>query len=1243
MVFKPFANLARQGITKHLVNGNYAQQVIAASQSLPIIKAQVNSHRSSTGRSTSVAGSRAISTHVTHSNEPSNAFNSIYGQQIDDSIDKDTRRYLFSKKILWSKAQHQTKDLQPVSEVDDEAGSAALPEPPIPSPVEPRNNDTSDCVGEAQEASTVALPPQSTKHKTEDHIPIETLSWVDQFNAELEKLKRQGRFKDITVLFQHMVNSGLDPNIETFNCLLAATAQLIRLEVLDSRVTHLLNVYKDLLHRKLTPNTKTYSILLTALVKCARSSYASTDLRRKEVSRFGLTETPQQALLAGIIDEGDGVDAALNLFYASTFVVKDRAYGVDVYSTLIEACAQRGLTDEMCKVFSQMEISGVKPNRDTYLNLMDGFGKANDLHSVLEVYEEVKSELEKNPSVRKGEKDSLYKHLVMAYVTAGDSAGASSFLEKVLAQRGETSPVIVEGFVEAFLYRGEFSNAFKWVNQFTINSSFHCYWTMATLAKAADAGDFEVANKAYGNLRSIMESMAAEGQERELDWSPKAEELTDAKTAFLALCARTHRLDHAKEVWVELLNSSKAIHLDLDFGPTIPYVKLLFDNGYSMEAIQNIATLISRFGKSQDLKLGSWPPAVGWRPIIDFLEARGLLTPSVVGEIWKIGGYTPEGPLPMDCIKSLIGACSTQPLLELTWTQLDILLQLSAHRLLAEGMGCATNEDYQHFEETVRIAMRTLPVDNFTMETVSQAVALHTANLHPEFVRSWYEYLAAQSQQQILANTFAQDGSLSSPTLIPSEDSVEEQDPHTQKMDIKVSDTIEGMIDKKRGLNEIMKAVRNTWENGKFLRYQTIARLIGHATRNKNMDVCNNLFAMARKDIPLLTEHNSVRYGWCYIYDAMIAACLNFGEHQRAATYRDEMAQVGGVLSANTYGLFIVNLKQSQETFDEASEAVKLFEQSKAQNVYPTPFLYNAVIGKLARARRVDDCLFYYNEMRTLGLKPTSVTYGTMINALCRVSDERYAEELFQEMESMPNYKPRAAPYNSMIQFFAITKRDRAKVLQYYNRMRKYGIEPTGHTYKLLIDAYASLDPPDIESAQTVLKLMEKNKVTIESTHHASLVHAKGCVLHDIEGCLSYFHNVVRNGTVKPDAILYQALFEALVANHRVHDTPQYLKGMRESRVEMSPYIANTLIHGWALEKNIEQAKSVYDLLNDNFKLRREPSTYEAMTRAYLAVEDRNGAMSVVNEMLSRGYPPAVMGRVLDLVKGGTMYQTVVG
>ena len=79
----------------------------------------------------------------------------------------------------------------------------------------------------------------------------------------------------------------------------------------------------------------------------------------------------------------------------------------------------------------------------------------------------------------------------------------------------------------------------------------------------------------------------------------------------------------------------------------------------------------------------------------------------------------------------------------------------------------------------------------------------------------------------------------------------------------------------------------------------------------------------------------------------------------------------------------------------------------------------------------------------------------------------------------------------------------------------------------------------------------------------------------------------------------------------------------------MTPYIANSLIHGWAWAKNIEKAKAIYDSVAPE---KREPSTYEAMTRAFMIVDDRDQAMSVVNEGLSRGYPSAVANKMVELV-----------
>ncbi|RKF61814.1 Pentatricopeptide repeat-containing protein, chloroplastic [Erysiphe neolycopersici] len=471
-----------------------------------------------------------------------------------------------------------------------------------------------------------------------------------------------------------------------------------------------------------------------------------------------------------------------------------------------------------------------------------------------------------------------------------------------------------------------------------------------------------------------------------------------------------------------------------------------------------------------------------------------------------------------------------------------------------------------------------------------------------------------------------------SPTTLMCEDSF---DPYSAKTDFKgssiISDELDRASSRGRGdkLTDIMSRLKNIRSTGRHPRYAIYAKLISAAAREKRMDLVHEVLGMARIDIPLIQQYRSVRYGWISILDAMIGACLTLGDRNLAAQYHQELLSIGAVPTANTFGLYITTLKGCTKTFDEAADAIKIFNQAKIEGVKPSSFLYNALIGKLGKARRIDDCLYYFAEMRYLGIRPTSVTYGTIVNALCRVSDENLAESLFEEMESMPNYKPRTAPYNSLMQFFLNTKRDKIKVLSYFERMMKKGIKPTSHTYKLIVDAHATLDPINMSAAEAVLDIIRRTGQEPEAVHYSSLIHAKGCVMHDIDGAKAIFESVMADPSINPQACLYQALFEAMVSNHLVHETESILQEMPIKGVEMTPYIANTLIHGWTSEKNIHKAESIYFSVNPN---EREPSTYDAMIRAYLTVENRLGASSVVKEMLNRNYPSAVSSKICELL-----------
>lgn len=365
------------------------------------------------------------------------------------------------------------------------------------------------------------------------------------------------------------------------------------------------------------------------------------------------------------------------------------------------------------------------------------------------------------------------------------------------------------------------------------------------------------------------------------------------------------------------------------------------------------------------------------------------------------------------------------------------------------------------------------------------------------------------------------------------------------------------------------------------------------------------------------------------ILDALVAAYLTVGKREIAGHHHQELLKIGSAPSANTFGLYITTLKDSGRVSDEASEAVRIFHLARSQGVEPSSFLYNALIGKLAKARRFDDVMSYFNEMRRLHIRPTSVTYGTVVNACCRVSKESLAVETFDEMEAQPNYKPRPAPYNSMMQFFLTTRRDSSKVLAYFQRMQSMNIQPTMHTYKLLIDTHATLEPVNLAAAEGVIGDIRASGQKPEAVHYASLIHAKGCNLKDMKGATQLFNEVMSKGDVAPQACLYQALFESMVAFRSMIIAEPILEDMDARGVEMTPYIANSLVHGWANAGNITKAEAIYERIGT---AKREPSTYEAMTRAYLTTGDRAGAISVVNEMRAKRYPAAVENKILDLL-----------
>ncbi|KAF8306238.1 hypothetical protein DL93DRAFT_2088801 [Clavulina sp. PMI_390] len=360
---------------------------------------------------------------------------------------------------------------------------------------------------------------------------------------------------------------------------------------------------------------------------------------------------------------------------------------------------------------------------------------------------------------------------------------------------------------------------------------------------------------------------------------------------------------------------------------------------------------------------------------------------------------------------------------------------------------------------------------------------------------------------------------------------------------------------------------------------EVAGRLVNALGRLGEIDMVQNVYSSFQALLQSL-EHDkrAQSSAWFLIEDQMVASLAHAGDLDAANMHRLRILQQGGAPCADSYGALIAAVKS---TTDDSSLAQELFEEAERLRVTPNSYLYNTVISKMAKARKTEYALELFHRMPYLGLRPTAVTYAAVIGACCRVGDGDSAVFLFDEMLTLPHYRPRVPVYNSMIQFFVSQRKDRDNALQYYHLMLEAGLRPSEHTYKLLLDAYGSIEPLDAERLEATFAEACAHGQP-QGSHWAAMINAWGSVARDLDRTLTTFQACAASARGNlPDSCVYEALFNALFANGRADLVPTYLDDMAKRGVHSTAYIAAVLVKGYSEGGDIEAARRVFAGLVD--------------------------------------------------------------
>lgn len=297
-----------------------------------------------------------------------------------------------------------------------------------------------------------------------------------------------------------------------------------------------------------------------------------------------------------------------------------------------------------------------------------------------------------------------------------------------------------------------------------------------------------------------------------------------------------------------------------------------------------------------------------------------------------------------------------------------------------------------------------------------------------------------------------------------------------------------------------------------------------------------------------------------------------------------------------------------------------LFSEMKGLGVRPNVVTFGILINHLCKSRRLDDALNVLDAMSSpdSGVTPDTIIFNTLIDGLCKAGRLQDGLSLLDRMKSSHACDPNSVTYNTLIDAFCKAA-ELNMAHELLTRMEKERVAVDVVTLNTFVNGMCRHGM--IGSA---LDFFRKKKVEWPEVKGNAITYSTliGAFLHsnNVGRAATLFDEMIKEG-VSPDSTTYFTLISGLAQVGKLDDAYSNVSLMRKNgfRVDIKSY--NTLISGFCKKKRLDKAFEIHDEMC-KAGLRPDIFTYNTLIDAFCKAGNFSKANKFLGEMVDDGCKP---------------------